>query len=67
MIDYYRAKANDTSISESERANYSRQVRFMESKAAMEEQKRRIKEQQAFDLALAELEDEVCSSGACRI
>lgn len=67
MIDYYRTKANDMSLPESERANYARQVRFMESKAAMEEQKRRIKEQQAFDLALAELEDEGCSGGACRI
>lgn len=67
MIDYYRAKANDMSLSESERANYARQVAMMESKAAMEEQKRRIKEQQAFDLALAELEDEGCAGGACKI
>ena len=67
MIDYYRAKANDMSLSEFERANYARQVQLMEDKAAMEEQKRRVKEQQAFDRALAELEDDGCSGGACKI
>ena len=67
MIDYYRTKANDMSLPESERANYARQVRLMEDKADIEEQKRRIKEQQACDLSLAEIEDEGCSSGACRI
>ena len=67
MIDYYRAKANDISIPESERANYARQVAMMEDKAVMEEQKLRVKEQQAFDLALAEIEDSGCSGGACKI
>ena len=67
MINYYRTKANDISLDESERATYANQVRLMENKAAMEEQKRRIKEQQAFDLALAELEDSGCEGGGCKI
>lgn len=67
MIDYYRAKASDMSLPESERANYAKQVAMMECKEAVEEQKRRIKEQREFDLALAEIEDEGCSGGACRI
>ncbi len=67
MIDFYRTKANDMSLPESERETYAKQVAMMESKSAMEEQKRIIKEQREFDLALAELEDEGCSGGACRI
>lgn len=67
MINYYRAKANDMSLSEFERANYARQVAMMESKEAMLEEQRRIKEQQDFDLELAELEDEGCAGGSCKI
>lgn len=67
MFEFYQKKANDMSLPEPEREQYAKMAKAMMNKEEADELKKKIKAEQEEEAKLAEVEDEGCAGGACKI
>ena len=67
MLEFYKQKAEDENISEKERAVYREAYNKLARRGGLEELKKEVAEQNARDAQKAEVEDESCSGGGCKI
>ena len=67
MLEYYIKQSMNQNLSEAERANYAKMAYKMSDKEKAQAIRDRIKREQEAELILAEVEDDSCAGGACKI
>ena len=67
MLEYYIKQSMNKNLSEAERDNYAKMADKMSDKVKAQAIRDRIKREQESELMAAEVEDDSCAGGACKI
>ena len=67
MLNFYKQKSEDQTLPLSERNTYAEMYAKLARKGGLEEAKKKVAEENARDAQMAEVEDDSCSGGACKI
>ena len=67
MLEYYIRQSLNMGLSESEREQYSKMADKMSDKVKAQKLKDQIKRENDAALMMAEVEDDSCAGGACKI
>lgn len=67
MLDFYKRKAEDTTLSEKERKTYRDMYNRLARDGGLEELKAQVAEENAREAEKAEVEDSDCAGGSCKI
>jgi len=67
MLEFYKQKAEDESLSEKERENYRKAYADLARRGGLADLKTKVAKENARDAERAEVEDESCGSGGCKI
>lgn len=67
MLEYYIKQSLNMKLAESEREQYSKMADKMSDKVKAQKLKDQIKRENEAALMIAEVEDDSCSGGACKI